>query len=150
MPENKDNKYLKWIGNIMAVSAFVSLVWGGLVILLEPHIETFIMSVVDKNKGSSTRGDLAKEMGIDKDDVCEEIGTMYIDFKSAQENIETFNQTWIPYLEGEKAFFYVGFFVRIVDGEFEMWYKDFDSKEYRAWSDEAGWFYQKQGYKFYK
>lgn len=148
--ENKGAKALKWIGNIMAVSAFLSVVWGGIAWVMEPHIETFIMTVVQENKGSSTRGDLAEEMNVKKEIVVMEIGKMYRDFKDAQQNIQDFNNTWIPYLENEKTFFHVGFFVKVIEGEFEMWYKDFDGKEYRAWHDHDGWFYQKQGYKIYK
>ena len=150
MPESKGNIWLKRIGNFMLISAFLSLVWGGVAFLGKHHLDRYIMDVVKENKGPSTKAGLAEEMGIEKEDVCEEIGTMYVDFKDAQENIESFNKTWIPYLENEKTFYHVGFFVKVLDHELEMWYKDFDGKEYRAWHDHDGWFYQKQGYKIYK
>lgn len=150
MPENetKGNKALRYIGNIMAVSAFISLIWGGVVWLMEPHIETFVMYVVDKNKGSSTRNDLAEEMGVRKEFVAIEIGTMYKDFKESQENIELFNDTWIPYLENEKLFYYIGFFYDIEEEKVK--YRDFDGDVLPCWRDEGGWYYMKEGYKFYK
>ena len=148
MPESKGNKALRYIGNIMAVSAFISLIWGGFVWLMEPHIETFVMYVVDKNKGSSTRGDLAEEMDVRKEFVAIEIGTMYKDFKKSQENIELFNDTWIPYLENEKLFFYIGFFYDIEEEKVK--YRDFDGDILPCWNDEGGWYYMKQGYKYYK
>ena len=145
MPEeSKRNKYLKWIGNIMAVSAFISLIWGGFVWLMEPHIETFVMYVVDKNKGSSTRNDLAEEMNVRKEFVTIELGKMYKDFKKSQENIELFNDTWIPYLEEEKLFFYIGFFYDIEEEKVK--YRDFDGDVLPCWHDEEGWYYMKQGY----
>lgn len=150
MPESKGTMWFKRIGNFMLAFSFISLIWGGIAYMMEPRIEEFIMSVVDENKGSSTRADLAIEMDVKKKDVCEEIGEMYRNFNTAEENIDLFNETWIPYLEAEKTFFHVGFFVKVIEDEFEMWYKDFDGKEYRAWHDHDGWFYQKQGYKIYK
>jgi hypothetical protein len=148
MDENKGNKVLKWMGNIMAVSAFLSLIWGGIGYLMEPHIEDFIMNVVEANKGTSTRGDLAKEMDVRKELVTIEIGNMYRDFKTAQKNIELFNETWIPYLENEKLFYYVGFFYDITEEKVK--YRDFDGDILACWHDEGGWYYMKQGYKYYK
>jgi hypothetical protein len=134
----------------MLIAGLTSAIWAGAVVIFEPHIETFIMDVINKNKGASTRGDLAKHSGLEKSQVAREFGKMYKDFKETQENIDLFNKTWIPHLENEKTFFYVGFFVKTVNNEPEMWYKDFDAKEYPAWHDEGGWFYQKQGYKYYQ
>jgi hypothetical protein len=150
MPENKENKWLKWIGNIMAISAFLTFIWGGIGYLFEPRIESFIMHVVDKNKGSSTRGDLAEEMDVRKEFVAIEIGTMYRDFKQAQENIELFNNTWIPFLENEKTFYYIGFFVDISNpNNPKVKYRDIDGEVLPCWHDDQGWYFMKQGYKYY-
>jgi hypothetical protein len=73
---------------------------------------------------------------------------MYKDFKEFQKNIIEFNDTWIPHLENEKTFYHVGFFVDLSDEKIK--YKDFDGSIYPCWHDEGGYYYMKEGYKFYK
>jgi hypothetical protein len=132
----------------MAVFTFASVLWGALIYMFEPHIETFIMGVVKENKGASTREDLSKEMEVRKSFVTYEIGKMYKDFKETQKNITAFNDTWIPHLEKEKNFYYVGFFYDLVEEKVK--YKDFDGDILPCWHDDQGWYYMKQGYKFYR
>jgi hypothetical protein len=150
MPDGKGNRALRWMGNIMAISAFMSLLWGGIGWLMEPHVETFIMDVVKDNKGPSTRGEIADSLGIHKVNVVPRIVKMMKEFKETQTNIEKFNETWIPYLEDEKTFFHVGFFVIFEDNIWKVKYRDFDQEEYKCWHDDAGWYYMKAGYKYYK
>ena len=148
MPETKANKWLGRIGNFMAVFAFASVIWGGLAYLMEPRIEDYIMEVVDKNKGTSTRADLALEMGVKKDDVCEELGEMYKDNSHRHDAQDKILNLWIPYLEREVEWRAVGYFVNIAEPDvvkFHHW----DGRDYDAWKDEQGWFYIKGGYKYY-
>lgn len=148
MPETKSNKVMSFLGMALTVSAFTSTFLGGLLWVFEPHIEDAVMAIIEKHKGPSTRGELSEEMDVKPAFVTVEIGKMYKEFKQTKKNIEEFNNTWIPHLEQEKNFYYVGFFVDVVDDKVK--YKDFDGDILPCWHDEGGWYYMKQGYKFYK
>jgi hypothetical protein len=148
MPETKVNSWFKKIGNFMLIFSFASVLWGGIAYMMEPRIEDFIMDVVNKNKGTSTRSDLAEEMGIKKKDVCEELGEMYKDSKHRHDAQDSILTQWIPYLIDETKWISVGFFVKADDAEvvkFHHW----NGRDYDAWDDDQGWFYVKNGFKYY-
>jgi len=148
MPESKGTSWFKRIGNFMLVFSFASILWGGIVYMMEPRIEDYIMNVVDKNKGTSTRVDLANEMGVEIKDVCEEIGDMYKESMHHHNSQDSILTIWIPYLQEETKWTSVGYFVSIDDDEvvkFHHW----DGRDYDAWKDDQGWFYVKGGFKYY-
>lgn len=148
MPDSKANKVLSWMGMALTVSAFTSTILGGAFYMFEPRFEDFVMNIIEKHKGPSTRAELSEEMDVRPELVTIEVGKMYKEFKETQKNIELFNETWIPHLEDEKTYFYVGFFVDIAEDKVK--FKDFDGEIYPAWHDHMGWYYMKEGYKFYK
>jgi len=136
--------------NISVILGAVIAIQGALSWVFKDKIDDYILSTATKDQ-PSTRTDLSKEMNIRKELVVIEIGNMYREFKDAQKNIQSFNETWIPYLEKEKLVFHVGFFADIDSkGNVKIKYRDFDGEEYRSWHDEQGWYYMKQGYRFYK
>lgn len=148
MPESKTTSWLKRIGNFMLVFSFASVIWGGIAYMMEPRIEEFIMSVIEVNKGESTKSGLAREMKVDKGLVIRELGKMYRDSKHRHDAEDAILDTWIPYLEHETQWHSVGYFVSIDDPKvvkFHHW----DGRDYDAWKDEQGWFYVKDGYKYY-
>ncbi len=149
MPETKTNRVLSWMGMALTVSAFTSTIIGGLIWMFEPHIETFIIDVIEKKK-PSTRAELSKEMAVRPELVTIELGKMYKGYHETEANIKAFNQTWIPHLEKEKVQFHVGFFVSIEEDKDKVKYRDFDGEIYPCWNDEQGWYYMKQGYKYYQ
>jgi hypothetical protein len=134
MPDKtKGQKITSFIGWLSALLVSFSTILTFVGWLMYPHISNYVMGIVDANKGTSTRSDLAKEMGIEKEDVCEEIGEMYKDNSHRTEE-----SRWIN----------VGYFVNIEDDEvvkFHHW----NGRNYDAWKDDQGWFYIKGGYKYY-
>lgn len=148
MPENKENKWLSRIGNVLLVFSFTSVMWGGIGYLMEPRAEDFIMYVVNKYKGESTKVILGKEMKVDKTKALPELGKMYRENKHRHDAEDSILNKWIPYLQKETEWKQVGFFVNVDDPDvvkFHHW----DGRDYDAWSDDQGWFYVKSGYKYY-
>jgi hypothetical protein len=137
----------QWIINVGAIVGAVLAIEGGITYLFKGSIDNYIKKTAESDR-PSTRGDLSQEMEVRKELVVIELGKMYKEFKETQKNIETFNQTWIPYLESEKLFYYIGFFFDIEEEKVK--YRDFDGDVLPCWHDEAGWYYMKQGFKYYK
>lgn len=154
MPHTKASKLLSWMGMALTVSAFTSMLLGGALWIFEPHIESFIEHVHHKIEKENEHicvdfeSKLGDEMGVRSELVTIEISDMFKEFDETKKNLKEFNKTWIPHLENEKRFFRVGY---IVDLEIrKVNFQHFDGHLYPAWSDINGWYYMKEGYKFYK
>lgn len=154
MPESKIQKGAAFIGWLSALLASFSAIITFVGWLMMPHVETFIMKVVDKNKGRSTKELLAEEMStkgdrVEKDDVCEELGQMYIEMKTRHYAEDTLLQRWIPFLIEENKWTNVGYFVKKDDPETTV-FRHWNGRSYSAWKDEQGWFYVRGGHKYYR
>jgi hypothetical protein len=136
----------KKILNVAAIVSAVLAIEGGLSWAFKDNIITFIKEVAEEGR-PSTRKDLSAEMEVRPELVVIELGRMYKDFKTSQQNIEEFNNTWIPHLEKEKLFFHIGFFFDVEEDKVK--FKDFDGSILPCWHDEQGWYYMKEGYKYY-
>ncbi len=131
----------------------LSLLSGVAAWLFQDKIDDYIMYVVETNKGESTKAMLAEEMStsehiVKKEDVCEELGEMYLESMHQHDQQNAILDIWIPYLKQETQWRIVGYFVNIEDPDivkFHHW----DGRNYDAWKDDQGWFYIKGGYKYY-
>lgn len=130
-------KYVMWISAIItALTGMFSLVlW-----MSYPHIESAILDIVESHKGRSTKEMLGEEMNIHKDDVCEQIGVMYSDYLKLKDGTsEMESPLWLS----------VGYYVLKDDRE-DVKFLHWDGKTYDAWEDERGWYFVKEGYKYYE
>jgi hypothetical protein len=134
------------IMNAAAIISAVIAIEGALSWAFKDKIDAYIKSISDESR--STRQDLSEEMEVRKELVVIEIGKMYKEFKETQKNLEKFNQTWIPYLEDETKIIRPGVYVLRSDDN-EIWWVDYDGKEYRVHFDDQGiGYYVADGYRY--
>ena len=148
MEKTKAHKMAVFIGWLSALLVSFTTILTFVGWLMYPHISKYVMTIVNENKGTSTRADLAKEMGIEKEDVCEELAGMYKDNAHRHDAQDEILNAWIPYLEEEVEWRSVGYFVSIEDTDVTK-FRHWDGRDYDAWKDDQGWFYIKGGYKYY-
>ena len=134
------------IMNTAAIITAVIAIEGAATWLFKDKIDNYIKSICNESK--STRKDLSKEMGVREELVVIEIGKMYKEFKETQKNLDKFNDTWIPYLQDETKIIRPGVYVLRSDKQ-EIWWIDYDGKEYRVHFDETGvGYYVANGYRY--
>lgn len=155
MTDNSKEKtpWYKWLLIVFSISTATSglLATGGW--LFREKIQNYIISTVESNKDDSVEAKLAEKMfkgepEFKESDVCWKIGKLYRDFYSSEKAESDILNVWIPYLENQKNWMPVGYFVKVSDPsivKFHHW----DGRDYDAWSDDIGWFYVKNGLKYY-
>ena len=148
MEKTKAQKIGGFFAYLAALLSAMGVIFSFVGWLAYPHIEKAVMEIVDNNKGTSTRADLAEEMGVKKKDVCEELGIMFKSNSHRHAAEDMILDTWIPYLEAETEWRAIGYYVNIHDSELVK-FRHWDGRDYDAWKDTQGWFYTKGGYNYY-
>lgn len=154
MANSEKTPWYKWILIVASISTATTGILATAGWLFREKIQNYIISTVDDNKSQSVEAKLAEKMfkhepEFKEADVCWKIGKLYRDFYNSEQGKSDILNKWVPYLEQETKWRYVGYFVSMEDPsivKFHHW----DGRDYDAWQDETGWFYVKGGFKYYK
>lgn len=153
MTTESKTPWYKWIIIIASVAGATTTLLGAGAWLFREKIQNYIVSTVNESKDVSIESKLAEKMfqqepQFKDSDVCWKIGKLYRDFYSSKQMESDILNKWIPVLEQEVMWRPVGYFVNVTNPDivkFHHW----DGRDYDAWSDEIGWFYVKNGLKYY-
>jgi hypothetical protein len=141
--ENKKTPWWKWILIVSSIFLAFETLIGGTGILAKPYLKDFIISVMEEQRGVSTKEAIADEWEIKKDKVITEFGHMrlgYYDFIA-------FYNKWTPHLQQEAKWAKIGYYVNTADST-EIDYHHPNGKKYQGGTDFAGLYYVRNGYKY--
>ena len=156
MEKTKENTpWWKWLVVVGSVTTATTVILSASAWLFQEKIVNFIIDVYDEQQKKEIKFevDMSSKMSkdgekINPEDVRWKLAKMFRDFNSKTQFENDLISKWIPHLESEVAWRKIGYFVDVNNPsivKFHHW----DGRDYDAWNDEQGWFYMKDGYKFY-
>lgn len=150
MVKTSAQKVLSFVGWISALIAGTSAILTFGIWLLNPHISSYIKSVVKEDIQDSFRKDLSLKMDIDQEDIEDEITWMYYSVLDMSTTHGTDDNKWSGYLEEVIKWEPVGYFVSVED-KAVIKYHHQNGRNYDAWTEPATGmlYYIKDGFKYY-
>ena len=148
----KGQKVISFIALLAGLLAGMSAIITFVIWLLYPHISTSILKIVNDNKETTLRSDLAVKLDLDEEEVDNKIEWMYntvLDL-SIMDHGEGDDNKFAEYLDKEIQWRAIGFYVSVADKGI-IKYRHQNGRDYDAWIEtETGrLYYIRDGYKYY-
>ena len=133
-PEEK-KKAIKWIVSLLktygiAVAAAGASVWGVAQYYLEDYVKEVATQVIEEAHGNkSFREVLGEQLDIPTDVVPYYLTGKIVEIDSIESQIQTFEESYVPYLEAQMK---ITVIYRFLDDVGDEWWHGFDGRNYRV------------------
>lgn len=133
-PEEK-KKAVKWILSLLktygiAVAAAGASVWGVAQYYLEDYVKEVATQVIEEAHGNkSFREILGEQLDVPTDVVPYYLTGKIVEIDSIESQIQTFEESYVPYLEAQME---ITVIYRFLDNVGDEWWHGFDGRNYRV------------------